>query len=148
MSYFISIRATVIRARTLSLVVLTALLSQGCYPAGQSFNKSATYHGRLLNADTGLPVDNASLKIQSGSLNASTKSDADGYFLLGPLREFRVGIMTMEGLRPYQDSHPWPATFEVSISQSAYQPRQLTVEGIDSLVFEMGDILLQPEHKK
>jgi hypothetical protein len=159
MSFVIFIRARPFRVGMLTLAVLATLLSQGCYPAGETFDRSATYHGRLLDAETIMPVGKASLKIQVGSLKASTKSEADGFFRLGPLHDFRVGVMTMEGLRP-DSSGGWPDRLEISISRSGYQTLQLDVprdtstwdspvktNGTWNGELELGNIMLQPEHK-
>jgi hypothetical protein len=112
----------------------------------------------LLDAETSLPVGKASLEIQVGSLKASTKSGVDGFFRLGPLREFRVGIMTLEGLRP-QSSIPWSDRLFLSISRRDYQSLRLDVprdtstwnspeksSGTWNGDLALGNILLQPEH--
>jgi hypothetical protein len=104
-------------------------------------------------------VEKATVKIQMLSLKASTKSGADGSFRIGPLRDFRVGIMTLEGLRP-DSSAGWPESLEISISRLSYQPLQLNVPSDTSTWnspvktsgtwngdLELGNIRLQPEHK-
>jgi hypothetical protein len=150
-----SFRRKVLRAELL----LAAILLQGCYPAWERFDCSAAYHGRLLNAQTGLPVENASLKINLGSLKASTKSGADGFFRLGPIRESRFGVMTLEGLRP-DISRGWPENIDLSTSRFGYQSMKLNVprdtstwsspvktNGTWNGDLELGDIMLQPVHE-
>jgi hypothetical protein len=150
---------SVLRVGGLTLAGLVAMLLQGCYPAWETFDRSAAYHGRLLDAETSLPVEKATVKIQMLSLKASTKSGADGSFRIGPLRDFRVGIMTLEGLRP-DSSAGWPESLEISISRLSYQPLQLNVPSDTSTWnspvktsgtwngdLELGNIRLQPEHK-
>jgi hypothetical protein len=139
--------------------MLGAALLQGCYPAWETFDQSAVYHGRLLDAGSNLPVESANVRIEMLSFKASTKSSADGSFRVGPLREFRVGVMTLEGLRPGR-TYGTPKNLNLSISHPGYQPLQLVVPSDTSFWnspvktsdawngdLELGTIRLQPEHK-
>ena len=149
-----------IRLKTLIIAVLIAALSQGCYPWCARSDRSTAYHGRLLDAETGLPVEKAELKICLDSLQASTKSSWNGYFRLGPLKQFHVGIMTLEGIRPELKPLSTNRLF-LNISRHDYQPVQLNVPSDPSIWnsswktsghwngdLELGDILLKPEHRK
>jgi hypothetical protein len=71
-------------------------------------------------------VEQAALQIQAKAVKSSTKSGADGFFRLGPLREFRVGIGTMEGLQP-SGLGGWPERLNINISHPGYAPLQLEV---------------------
>jgi len=141
------------------LVTLIATLSQGCYPWGESRERSAAYHGRLLDAETKSAVSQATLEIHEGSLKSSTTSAADGYFRLEALREFRAGIMTLEGLKPESKTQS-TNTLSLSISHRNYQSVQLDVlrdtsfwnspektNGTWNGDLELGDILLQRDRR-
>jgi hypothetical protein len=145
-----------LRLGMLSLAVLAAMLLQGCYPWGERQDLSAAYHGRLLDAETKLPVEGASVKLQSDSLKSSAKTGADGFFHLDPLREYRVGFMTLEGLRPQRD-YSQNVYRDLYISRNGYQPIRRDITKIENNwgtmkmttngELELGNILLQPEHK-
>jgi hypothetical protein len=135
-----------IRFGRIILTILGAALLQGCYPACETFNQSAVYAGRLLDAESTLPVKSANVTIELSSFRASAKSIADGSFQVGPLREFRVGVMTLEGLRPGRTYGLW-TNVNVNISRPGYQPLQLFVPTDPGIYFDMGVIKLLPEHK-
>ena len=145
-----------LRVGMLSLMVFVAMLLQGCYPWCERQDMSAAYHGRLLDAETKLPVGGASVKLKSDSLKSSAKTGADGFFHLDPLGEYRVGFMTLEGLRPQRDYDRFKYR-DLYISRIGYQPIHRDITSIENnwetMSFaphgelELGDIILQPEHK-
>jgi hypothetical protein len=150
-----SIRAKSIRAGLLSLAVLIAMSLQGCIWAERR-EMSATYHGRVLDGETKLPVPEARLEIRFLDMKASTKSASDGSFHLGPLKRFHLGIMTLEGIKP-EIAFSMPERLFLDISRRDYQPVQILVPSDTSYWVSpaktngawnggvvLGNILLQP----
>jgi hypothetical protein len=119
---------------------------------------SAAYRGKVLDAETKLPVPKARLEIRFLDMKCVTKSDSDGSFRLGPLKHFQVGIMTLEGLKP-EDRRSMPERLFLDISRRDYQAAQLLVPTESSWVssektnearngdLELGNILLIPTPK-
>src|SRR5438552_12580355 len=83
----------------LLLASMMAGFLTGCI-GSYHLTKSGVYHGRVLDAETSTPVVGAKAELLS-TLSTSTKSDQQGWFVVGPLRCSHFGVrVPPEGFWP------------------------------------------------
>lgn len=134
------------RAIATLLIGLVTPFLQGCF-GWQRTSHSTVYHGRVLEMETKLPVSRAKLELDAGGLVATSKSDANGYFHVGPLRCFRVGFVVPPEphVRPECD-HLLPPEIFLNVSAPAHGTAEVlvprnTTNG--SRGVEVGDLFLK-----
>jgi hypothetical protein len=132
---------------------LVMWLLQGCVPGTFRTNHSAAYQGRIIDAERQQPIRNAKVELQGPGLKASTRTDKNGIYELGPLhcRRICLYVAAPEGVWPQDCRHIFPDNLMLNLlaSCSGYEPTNLLVPlfGTNySRQATVGDILLKPKH--
>jgi hypothetical protein len=72
-------------------VGLVAIFLQGCVATEHSTD-SATYCGTVLDTEARTPVQKAKVELYSGRHSATSRSDTNGFFWVGPLTSYHVTV--------------------------------------------------------
>src|SRR5712671_3524973 len=89
------------------IFALPVVLFTGCIQINHT-KHSAVYRGRIIDAETKLPIRAARIKLDAGSsLTANTKSGANGDFKVGPVGCWWPSIVVggPEGMVPTECKH-------------------------------------------
>ncbi len=127
-----------LRASAASLLILAVA---GCAPTLETNVKLAKITGRVLDAETRLPIKGARVALLEHP-RVTCRTHADGTFQLGPLHNLILGVGPGGNLGP-SDEHWLP---DVSVSREGY----ITAEkmgGLMALEYRLGDVLLQPKRR-
>jgi hypothetical protein len=109
----------------LAVLAFTTTLLAGCVGPCH-FQHSLSYRGRVVDTDTQAGVAGANVGLYS-ALTASTKSDAAGFFIVGPLTCSHFGIrVPPEGHAPQCDHSVGP-NIALTISKAGYYPLETLV---------------------
>jgi len=113
------------RAFVAAMVGVATILLTGCI-GPYHFSHSMVYRGRVVDADTQAGLADAKAELQS-TLSTSSKSDAAGYFAVGPLRCSHFGIrVPPEGYLP-QCQHSVGINIALKLSKPGYRPLEALV---------------------
>ncbi|HWV09677.1 MAG TPA: carboxypeptidase-like regulatory domain-containing protein [Pseudomonas sp.] len=129
--------------RNLPLVVVALSTLGACVPYPHSVTRNPMVEGRVLSAETGAAVANATITLASASDEAwtyETVSDTQGRFAFDEHRDYRLFTQLADA--------PHCAT-TLSISASGYHTRRCTWMSrhwCSSAPLKLPRLLLQPEH--
>jgi hypothetical protein len=129
------------KLRMLATVIVGGALLQGCV---ERIQHGGICRGRLVDAETRVPIQGAKLTLDGGSLRASTKSAEDGRFAVGPLKCSHFGIVVppephvIPGCKHDLPPNLW---LNLTVSKHHYGVREILVPITGTNV---GDVLLRP----
>jgi hypothetical protein len=113
------------RALVAGMAGVATTLQTGCI-GPYHFSHSMVYRGRVVDAETQSGLADAKAELHS-TLSMSSKSDAGGYFVVGPLRCSHFGIrVPPEGYLP-QCQHSVGMNIALKLSKFGYRPLEVLV---------------------
>jgi hypothetical protein len=118
-------------------------LLQGCYLESQHRTHSMTYHGRLVDAQTGSAIPQAHIAVSGAGLTASATSATNGTFHVGPLKCYRFGIAIApepEVLFPFRCRHYMPQDLDLVVSHRGYEATKMPVPTYGATTNMYGDL--------
>ena len=116
--------------------ILIPILLTGCLPGPHTTPRSAEVWGRVLDARTHAPIQNAAVYL-SASPHYTTYTDADGYFHLKATRNFHFAYTGGSGLPDSKDD-------AAAISHTNYISYGFVTDMVGSN--NVGNIYLEPKH--